>query len=278
MDLSCWGIFRERTNSPGRETDDAEILRLTAKHLEAAGFQVTLKSAEEVGSLTEARPRCVFLMCEGLEVLRQLETWRAAGVAHVNEPLGVLNTYRERMIAQFVEADVPFIESRIVSTTERPRADSLPVWVKRADVHNTQDGDVVSAPTDDAVWSALAGLAERGIERAVLQPHVEGDLIKFYGIGPIAASRDGEPDWFRWFYHKGQHVAGHHFDGSRLAQRVRQAAAALGLEVYGGDVIVTPGGDIVLLDLNAWPSFALYRDEAAVAIASYLSLRFRGDR
>src|SRR5713101_3097811 len=58
MDLSCWGIFRERTNSPGRETDDAEILRLTAKHLEAAGFQVSLKSAEEVGSLTEPRPRC----------------------------------------------------------------------------------------------------------------------------------------------------------------------------------------------------------------------------
>ena len=57
---------------------------------------------------------------------------------------------------------------------------------------------------------------------------------------------------------------------------MRRAAAALGLEVYGGDVIVTPSGNIVLLDLNAWPSFALYRDEAAVAIASYLSLRFRG--
>ena len=69
MNLSCWGIFRERTNSPGRETDDAEILRLTAKHLEAAGFQVSMKSAEEVGSLTEPRPRCVFLMCEGTEVL-----------------------------------------------------------------------------------------------------------------------------------------------------------------------------------------------------------------
>ena len=45
MDLSCWGIFREQAHSPGRETDDAEILRLTAKHLEAAGFQVGLKAA-----------------------------------------------------------------------------------------------------------------------------------------------------------------------------------------------------------------------------------------
>jgi glutathione synthase/RimK-type ligase-like ATP-grasp enzyme len=111
----------------------------------------------------------------------------------------------------------------------------------------------------------------------VLQPHIEGDLIKFYGIGP-GGGPDGEPPWFRWFYHKGQRVAGHPFDPRRLARLVRRAAAALGLEIYGGDVIVTGHGDVVLLDLNAWPSFALYRDDAAVAIAHYLTLRFRGGR
>jgi hypothetical protein len=275
--LACWGIFREQTHSPGRETDDAEILRLTAKHLEAAGFQVDLKTAEEVGPLTEARPRCVFLMCEDARVLRQLEAWQADGTREVNDPVAVLNTYRDRMIAQFADANVPFIESRIVSTAGTRSSGHLPVWVKRADVHNTQDGDVVFATTVDAVESALGGLAERGIARAVLQPHIDGDLIKFYGIGP-AGGPDGEPPWFRWFYHKGQHVAGHPFDPRRLARRVRRAAGALGLEVYGGDVIVTGNGDLVLLDLNAWPSFALYRDEAAVAIADYLTLRFRGGR
>ncbi len=276
-DLSCWGIFRERTHSPGRESDDAEILRLTAKHLEAVGLQVSLKSAEEVGSPTEACPQCVFLMCEGVQVLRQLESWQADGVRQVNDPVAVLNTYRDRMIGQFMEANVPFIESRIVSTRESPRHGRGPVWVKRADVHNTQEGDVVFAATEDAIASALGGLAERGIERAVLQPHVEGDLIKFYGIGP-GGGPDGGPPWFRWFYHKGQRVAGHPFDRRRLARLVRRAAAALGLEVYGGDVIATPTGNVVLLDLNAWPSFALYRDEAAVAIAAYLTLRFRGAR
>jgi hypothetical protein len=276
-DLYCWGIFRERAHSPGRESDDAEILRLTAKHLEALGFQVSLKSAEEVGGVTEARPRCVFLMCEGAQVLRRLEAWEASGVRQVNSPVAVLNTYRDRMIGQFEEANVPFIESRVVSTTTSRSNGFLPVWVKRADVHNTQDGDVVFAATEDAIESALGGLAGRGIPRAVIQPHLEGDLIKFYGIGP-GGRPDGEPPWFRWFYHKGEPVAGHPFDPRQLARLVRRAAAALGLEVYGGDAIATPGGDLVLLDLNAWPSFALYRDEAAAVIADYLARRFRGAR
>ena len=274
-DRSCWGIFREQAHSPGRETDDAEILRLCAKHLEAAGFQVVLKAAEEMAHMSEPRPHSVFLMCEAIPVLQQLEAWQADGVREVNDPNAVLNTYRDRMIGRFAAAKVPFIESRIVSTAERHPEDAAPVWVKRADVHNTQEGDVVFAATEDAVHSALGKLAERGIARAVLQPHVDGDLIKFYGIGP--GGPDGQPPWFRWFYHKGQRRADYPFDPRGLARLVCHAATVLGLEIYGGDVIITERSDIVLLDLNAWPSFALYRDEAAVAIARYLTVRFRGD-
>ena len=69
---ACWGIFRESTHSPGRESDDTEILRLTGKHLEAKGFQVELKTADEVSEIDADRPpRFVFLMCERAEVLRQ---------------------------------------------------------------------------------------------------------------------------------------------------------------------------------------------------------------
>jgi hypothetical protein len=273
---SCWGIFRESTHSPGRESDDTEILRLTGKHLEAKGFQVELKTADEVSEIgDEGRPRFVFLMCEQLEVLERLRALEVSGVPHVNSPRAVHNTYRDRMIAVLDEANVPFIASRVVSTAERADPGLLPVWVKRGDVHNTQEGDVVLAPTPTAVDGALAGLAVRDIPRAVIQPHVDGDLIKFYGIG-AGGGPHREPPWFRWFYHKDQRLAGHTFDQRELARLVRRAAAALGLEVYGGDAIATAGGQLVLLDVNAWPSFALYRDEASAAIASYLALRFRG--
>jgi hypothetical protein len=276
-DLTCWGLFREREHSPGRESDDAEILRLTGKHLETYGLHVELRAPEELVA-TEEPPDGVFFMCERMEALGTLLAWQERGVRLVNSPLAVLNTYRERMIAQLREANVAFVPSRLVATSDADVAARLPVWVKRADVHNTQEGDVVFAETHAAVAAALGGLAARGIERAVLQPHVAGDLIKFYGVGPGGGGPDGGPPWFRWFYHKDQCLSGHAFDAGRLARLVREAATALGLEIYGGDAIASADRGLQLLDLNAWPSFALYRDEAAPVIASYLALRFGARR
>lgn len=276
-DPYCWGIFREEAHSPGRESDDSEILRLTAKGLEAKGFQVDLKTPDDLGVVTDTRPRGIFLMCERPEALQALRALEADGVREVNSPAAVLSTYRDRMVAQFAEARVAFVASRLVATSGERVDVAQPVWVKRADVHNTQAGDVVFAADAEAAARALEDMAGRGMSRAVIQPHVDGDLIKFYGIGPDGAN--GEPPWFRWFYHKDQTLREYAFDKRVLARLVRQAAAALGLEIYGGDCIVTASGEIVLIDLNAWPSFALFREEAASAIAAYLSVRFgRGAR
>ena len=57
---------------------------------------------------------------------------------------------------------------------------------------------------------------------------------------------------------------------SRTAPR-----AALELDVWGGDAIVTPDGEIFVIDLNAWPSFAFFREEAADHIAAHLAARLR---
>ena len=272
----CWGIFREQAHSPGRETDDSEILRLTGKHLEARGFRVLIQSPEEIAWPPVERPHAVFFMCERLEILGHLRELAARGVPLVNAPDAVLNTYRDRMIALLEEAGVAFVESRLVGTSDADVTPArLPVWVKRGDVHNTQEGDVTFAASTDAARAALAGLAARGITQAVLQPHVEGDLVKFYGIGGNARS-DGTPAWFRSFYHKNQTLRGYPLDPVALGRTVRRAAAALGLEVYGGDAIATASGGIVLLDLNAWPSFALFREEAAERIAEHLARRFAG--
>jgi hypothetical protein len=100
-DLSCWGIFRERAHSPGREFDDAAILRLTAKHLAAEGFRVSLRSPDDVGAVGERVPPFIFLMCERLGILRQLRRWEVNGECLVNAPSAVLNTYRHHMVPLF---------------------------------------------------------------------------------------------------------------------------------------------------------------------------------
>ena len=274
-ELRGWGIFRERTHSPGRESDDTEILRLTGKHLEARGYQIVLKTTDDLAVPDESRPDLVFLMCETFEPLRQLAAGEKRGVLHVNPLDAVLNTYRDRMIARFEAAGVPFVPSRLVDTRRPAPTVDLPVWVKRADVHNTQDGDVVRVESAEALAPTLAALAARGIERAVLQPHVAGDLVKFYGVG--VAEPGGEPPWFHWFHHADQRLAGYPVDAGRLARVFAHAAGALGLEVYGGDAIVSEHA-LVLLDLNAWPSFARVREDASHVIAAHLVGRVEGER
>ncbi len=45
--------------------------------------------------------------------------------------------------------------------------------------------------------------------------------------------------------------------------------------MWGGDAIVTPEGEILVIVVNAWPSFALFRDEAVGHIAARLAARLR---
>ena len=282
-----WGIYRELAHSPGRETDDARILEATARRLESKGFHVTLKTAEEAGAGAGAEepPAFLFVMCERLEILSLLERWQHRGICQVNSASAIRNTYRDRTLPLFEKNHVPFPASVLVPTgLPIPREKSFPdaptgCWVKRGDVHSTQAGDVVFAPDPESLAQVLEAMAGRGIERAVLQEHIPGDLIKFYGVGdagqPGTANETEPGGWFQWFYHRDQRLEGHPFDPKELAAAAWRAAASLGLEVYGGDAIATRDGRLFIIDVNAWPSFALYREDASERIASYLAARFR---
>jgi hypothetical protein len=288
VDRRCWGIFRELAHSPGRETDDALILRETAAGLQADGFSVTLLSGEDLPSAIAAETAPApfwFVMCEKLAVLDDLARWEARGICVVNSPGAIRNTYRDRTAAIFEKGRVAFPESVLVSTADpAPRGlsgsrDLGGLWVKRGDVHATEAGDVLRPADTRSALSALADLARRGVGRALLQRHVPGDLIKFYGVGNAGDEQEHEAagasaGWFEWFYHRDQDLRRYAFDPDRLARVARHAAAALGLEIWGGDAIVGEDGNPVVIDLNAWPSFALYRETAGRHIAAHLASRF----
>ncbi len=278
MRPAAWGVYRELAHSPGRETDDADILKATAAELSARGYDVTLKTPDELPD--ENIPPFLFVMCERPAAVERLAAWERRGARIVNRPAGIRNTDRERTLALFAEHAVPFPRSVLVSTGD-PRAAAFPgaCWVKRGDVHATEAGDVAHAADAGALAAHLERLAARGITRAVVQDHVPGDLVKFYGVAGIHGEADADPDanrpsWFEWFYHRDQELRSHAFDPSTLAASAARAAAALSLEVYGGDAIVSADGTISIIDLNAWPSFALFRGVAARQIAALLAARF----
>lgn len=270
-DKLCWGIYREYTHSPGRENDDVAILRATATALEARGFNVRLRTPRKAGEAITTPGARIFAMCEQPEVLDLLRRAERADAVVINTPAAVRNTYRHRMVEAFARAGICTPHSEVIATDPETPPPALPVWVKRHDFHATEAGDVLFADSPDSWREALAAFATRGLPFAVIQDHAPGDLIKFYGVHHPGARKTR---WFVWFYHRDQTLTGHAFDEAVLRREASAAAGALGIEIFGGDAIIGGDGRPRIIDLNAWPSFALYRETAAGAIADHLAERF----
>lgn len=266
----CWGVYRELAHSPGRVDDDGAIMKSVGAALAARGFSVELVAAD---AEFEIRGANIFVMCERGAVLDRLKTAEKAGSVVVNSPDAIRNTYRHRMVELFAQHHVPAPASQIVASDARKPRPAAGVWVKRYDFHATQSCDVIYAASENGWLEALDRFARRGIPFVVAQEHVAGDLVKFYGVSNSAVAMD--VNWFEWFYHRDKGMLGHSFDVSRLRQAAFGAAAALGLEIFGGDAIIQANGEPMVVDINAWPSYALYRDRAAEAIADHLTERFQ---
>lgn len=268
--LTCVGVLREPAHSPGRVEDDAEIMRRVGEALTERGFSVELVAADAV---TEAPSANLFVMCERGTVLDRLAAMEKKGSIVVNAPASIRNTYRHRMVELFARHRVAAPMSWIVAADANRSRPADCAWIKRYDFHATQRDDVMYAASETGWREALRRFAERGIPFVVAQEHVAGDLVKFYGVRNGERARDA--NWFQWFYHRDKGMLGHAFDPARLSEAALHAAAALELEIFGGDAVIRANGEPMIIDLNAWPSYALYRDRAAQAIADCLTERFR---
>ena len=143
--------------------------------------------------------------------------------------------------------------------------------MKRADGCTTQPNDVMFVKEPTVLPSVLDDFRLRGIQKVVISEHLQGDLIKFYGVAGT--------DFFHWFYPNLSHHSkfgleevngapiGISFDAGELQTLCGRAASVLGVDVYGGDAVVAADGTISIIDFNDWPSFAPCREDAAKAIA-----------
>ena len=148
-------------------------------------------------------------------------------------------------------------------------------WLKRDDACAQQPDDVLFCKDEQAVAEAIRQFNRRGIADYVLSAHVEGDLLKFYGVQGTDFFRcyyptdDGKTKFGLERYNgKARHFP---FPLSTLRHDVERLASLVGLDIYGGDCIVRPDGTYCIIDFNDWPSFCRCRDEAADAIAKLVT-------
>ncbi len=271
------GLYREAECSPGlHRSNDARLLDQVAVALRGHGCDIELTT---LSTVVRSRPpeAVIFSMCQGRAALELLWQGEADGARIINSSRSALNTYRDRLSLLCQDAGIPFPATALVTTCKGGDAGIDPglldrgMWLKRGDMHASVSADVQWVDSADGLRAGLKGFAARGIPRAALQRHYEGDEIKFYGV---AGGR-----FFHWFYPpKDSDPWGRHgapclrgpVDVSALEQLAEHAATTAGLDVYGGDVIISSSGELTLIDLNDWPSFAPCRDRAADAIARYL--------
>jgi hypothetical protein len=273
--MRALGILREIQNSPNRESDDALILKAVMDQLSILKTETALMTPEEFDRADVSGYDIIVPMCETYPRLMRLKKLEAeTGVMVINPSDSVLGCYRTRMLASFAETPGLSYPPTVVRRTT-VEANAAPpdfeaehgYWVKRGDVHNTCAYDVVFARDWKEVDAVRGEFETREISDMAVQRHTDGDLIKFYGVGP--------GQWFTWFYHDPSTARRLPFEVEDLAGQAELAAAAVRVEIFGGDAIVTPEGRIFVIDINSWPSFARVRGEAAVQIARRLRARLR---
>ncbi len=274
-EIKIAGVMRAGAYSPNHIGNDAAIFNITADQLRKRGCEVNIYSEEQLanGAVNE---RIIVNMCREQRSIKRLQQLEDDGCLVINSGYGIENCTRERMTRILVGSNIPYPESLIVNTDEGV-VDALVkggyehCWIKRGDFHAMHKEDVSFVRHPQEAQEVLQEYFLRGIKRAVINRHLEGDLIKFYGIRGS--------DFFYWFY---PFEAGHSkygyeaingaakglpFDRDYLRSICQHAAEELDVLIYGGDCIVSPEGDIRIIDFNDWPSFAPCRDEAGPHIA-----------
>lgn len=274
-EITIAGIMRAGAYSPNHIGNDAAIFNAAADHLRKRGCIVNIYSEEQFIADEVTEP-VIVNMCREMKSIHKLQELEKKGALVINSGFGIENCTRERMTRILVGSNIPYPESLIVNTDEGvtatlKKAGFTQCWIKRGDFHAMHKEDVSYVRHPEEAQEVLQEYFLRGIKRAVINRHLVGDLIKFYGV-------QGTPFFF-WFYpfDLGHSKYGHEaingksqgleFDKEKLRAICQNASEVLDVKVYGGDCIISPEGDIRIIDFNDWPSFAPCRQEAAPHIA-----------
>lgn len=263
-------IARSPRYSPNSVERDAAILHAVGDRLTQAGHSVAYHTEDALPDALEAD--VLLSMGRHARTLKFTQDKpcinTAGGIAHCQSRMALAQSMEAHGIPQpkAMVLELPAMADGIAQAQE-----SLPLWVKRADGYSESTGDVTFVADAMALQTTLERFTAEGHKQVVLSEHLEGDLIKFYGVAGTSffryayATAQGSFSKFGWEAQNGlpQYYA---FDTQALQAKLHAFAEHIGTPIYGGDAIVGKDGCWHVIDFNDWPSFAAFRDEAAEAI------------
>ncbi|MDE5877271.1 MAG: hypothetical protein K2H47_07235 [Muribaculaceae bacterium] len=274
-EIKIAGVMRAGAYSPNHIGNDAAIFNAVAEHLRKRGCEVNVYNEEQFQKL-ELPEEIIVNMCREQASIAKLQTLEEQGRLVINSGFGIENCTRERMTRLLLGHGIPYPDSLMVNTNEAVtedlrKAGFTSCWIKRGDFHAMHKEDVSYCRHPEEAQEVLHEYFYRGIKRAVINRHLPGDLIKFYGVS-------GQP-FFYWFYPFDEghskygleavngKAQGLPFSLEGLKEMCQRASDLLEVKIYGGDCIVDRDGTVRIIDFNDWPSFAPCRTEAAPYIA-----------
>ena len=275
--------MRAGAYSPNHIGNDANIFNSTAEQLRRRGYVVNIYSEEQFrkGIMGES---VILNMCREAASIGLLQKYEDEGKLVINSGYGIENSTRERMTRILMSHGIPHPDSIMVNTNEAviselKRAGIEACWVKRGDFHAMHKEDVSYCRHPQEAQDVLQEYFYRGINRAVINRHLEGDLVKFYGI----AGSNFFYSFYPYFGHNEKFGLdaingkphGVPYDKEDLHATCEKAADLLDVVVYGGDCIIDRDGSFKIIDFNDWPSFAPCRKEASVQIARAVIARIK---
>ena len=274
------GISRSAIFSPNSENRDQAIFQTVADVLNKEGHIVETMGEDELLhanglNLTEQFD-AVFSMARHEEVLRQLSHEEEKSLFVFNSATALLKASRSALTHLFETAGIPIPPSVALPCAEKDLEEiHFPAWLKRGDACAQTANDVYFLQDKEDLKRALEDFATRHISDAIVCEHIEGDLVKFYGV-------EGT-NFFYLYYPTLSHnfskfglekingaPSGFSFDKNQLKVCADQAARLSGIRIYGGDCIVRADGSFLLIDFNDWPSYSACTATAAKAIAEMI--------
>lgn len=275
--MNILGIYRSPKFSPNSSGRDKAIFDAVASRLQRGGHDVSVISEDLFVAVDLEDFDLVFSMARGTYVLQCLAEaeWNFA-LPVFNSAVALLRAERSQLISSMHTAGIPQPAFQVIrpvtSTSSASRTVSFPLWLKRGDACAQTIADVRFISDEHTYAQALSDFAEKGISSAVVEEHVAGDLVKFYGVEGTDFFYHYYPtdgDGFSKFgleQHNGQ-PSHFRFSAESLKNVADAAARASKITIYGGDAIVRADGTFVIIDFNDWPSFSACRKQAAKAIA-----------